>query len=114
MQFKKVVVASVDLRTFCEGVAYLGSIGGQITDKCMAIKGLILRAEVEVPWDTPVNESPTIQVNRKDIIERDVQGQPKDDKKPTQKRQSRGKVVDAKQEEEQPVEAVEASEDTEE
>lgn len=62
MEFKKVIVSTISTRKFVEGLLYLGSIGGQLEDNCTVIKGLYLRAEVMLPADTPVDETPEIKV----------------------------------------------------
>ena len=62
-EVKKVAVATLDTRKFVEALLYLGSIGGKITNKCVAMKGLMLRAEVEVDADTPVNTDSVIRLS---------------------------------------------------
>jgi hypothetical protein len=64
MEYKKVSVASIDTRKVVEALLYLGSIGGELTKNCVAIKGLMLRADVELPWDVPVEESMIIKVSK--------------------------------------------------
>lgn len=70
MDNKKVSVTSVDTRKFVEGILYLGSLGGKITKNCVAIKGMMIRAEVELPWDVPVEESQTIRVSKQAKVEK--------------------------------------------
>ena len=99
MDYKKVVVNSVDMRKFAEALVYLGSIGAEVTKNCLAVKGLMLRAEVELPWDVPVNETQNIRVSMKDVISRDdiskdapkKEEAPKADKKPVAKRTTKAK-----------------------
>lgn len=68
--FKKVVVTTLDTRKFVEAMLYLGSIGGVLTRECVAVKGMMLRAEVEVPEATPVKESQIIRVSVKSVTQR--------------------------------------------
>lgn len=63
MEMKKVTVSTVSTRKFVEGLLYLGSIGGELTDECVTIKGMFLRAEVMLPVDTPVNETQELKVS---------------------------------------------------
>lgn len=62
MAVKKIIVSTVDTRKFVEYMLYLGSVGGKITKKCKALKGLMLRAEVEVPSDTIIKQTPEMKV----------------------------------------------------
>ena len=62
-ELKKVVVCTTDTRKFVDSLLYLGSIGGRLTDKCVAMKGVLIRAEVEVPVEVPVEETPVLKVS---------------------------------------------------
>lgn len=62
MEVKKVVVSTVSVRKFVENLIYLGSIGATFDDKCIAVKGLLLRAEVFVPVDEVVEETVEMKV----------------------------------------------------
>ena len=69
MEENKIVsVKTINIRKAAEALLYLGSIGGKITDKCVAVKNMFLSIEVEVPWDVPVEkvvEGEIITVTRK-------------------------------------------------
>lgn len=62
MAVKKIIVSTVDTRKFVEYMLYLGSVGGKITKKCKALKGMFMRAEVEVPADTIIKQTPEMKV----------------------------------------------------
>jgi hypothetical protein len=62
MAVKKVVISTIDTRKFVQYLLYLGSLGGNLTKKCTAIKGLFLRAEVEVPADAIIKQTPEMKV----------------------------------------------------
>lgn len=62
MNYKKVAVFSVDMRKFVQALLELGSVGGVITDECVAVKGIMPRAEVLVPEGQAIKESENIQV----------------------------------------------------
>lgn len=62
MEKKKVTISTVSARKFVENLLYLGSIGGELTDQCVTIKGMFLRAEVMVDVDTPIKETPEMKV----------------------------------------------------
>ena len=98
MEFKKVVVNSVDMRKFAEALVYLGSIGAEVTKNCVAVKGLMLRAEVELPWDVPVNETENVRVSMKDKIVRDVPQEQEVKKPATKKTTNKKSVVETKEE----------------
>lgn len=62
MEKKKVTVSTVSTRKFVESLLYLGSVGGELTDQCVTIKGMFLRAEVLVDVDTPIKETQEMKV----------------------------------------------------
>lgn len=62
MEKKKVTVSTVSTRKFVENLLYLGSVGGELTDQCVTIKGMFLRAEVLVDVDTPIKETQEMKV----------------------------------------------------
>lgn len=62
MEKKKVTVSTVSTRKFVESLLYLGSVGGELTDQCVTIKGMFLRAEVLVDVDTPIKETQELKV----------------------------------------------------
>lgn len=63
MEKKKVTVSTVSTRKFVESLLYLGSVGGEVTDQCVTIKGMFLRAEVLVDVDTPIKETQEMKVS---------------------------------------------------
>lgn len=63
MEKKKVTVSTVSTRKFVENLLYLGSVGGELTDQCVTIKGMFLRAEVMVDVDTPIKETQEMKVS---------------------------------------------------
>lgn len=62
MKVKKVVVSTVDTRKFVDSLLYLGGLGGKLTENCVAIKGMFLRAEVEVSADAIVEQTPEMRL----------------------------------------------------
>ena len=60
---KKVTVVTVDTRKFVEDILKLGAVGGVIDNKCVAIKGMFLRAEVMVPEDAVVETNERVSVS---------------------------------------------------
>lgn len=60
---KKVTVVTVDTRKFVEDILKLGSVGGKITDDCVAYKGMLLRAEVVVPVSAVVETNERVKVS---------------------------------------------------
>lgn len=72
MRVKKVLVNTISTRDFVDSLLYLGSIGGVLTDKCAAYKGMFLRAEVEVDETTPIKESPILKVLAGEATKREI------------------------------------------
>lgn len=66
---KKVVVVTVDARKFVEDILKLGALGGQLTEDCVAIKGMFLRAEVMVPKSAVVETNERVSVSAEYVAE---------------------------------------------
>lgn len=70
---KKVTVVTIDTRKFVQDVLALGAVGGELTEGCVAVKGMFLRAEVMVPKGAIVETSDRVSVSAGYIAEQTVQ-----------------------------------------
>lgn len=109
MEMKKVTVSTVSTRKFVEGLLYLGSLGGELTEQCVTVKGMFLRAEVMLPVDTPVKENQEIKVSPGlPVVKKEDQST--EDKDATSKAKKTARKTAKKVEEKTPEPDVEESE----
>ena len=70
---KKVTVVTIDTRKFVQDVLALGAVGGELTEDCVAVKGMFLRAEVIIPKGAVVETSDRVSVSAEYITKQTVQ-----------------------------------------